>query len=161
MLMDNGQHKTNDSITEGFTAGVGVTPEGFNPLPPEDNLNMDDFEGSHNYGVIGNTALNESLMPDENTGNTISDDSKQLGKIVPLTAPPSTGPTGKANVVISPDGQNESLIDPEIVRHFSGKIGSNEIDYLKMIIKELNPDKLLESIKKVRSVHLSRARGQK
>ena len=142
--MDNGQHgqiPTNQELfTDGITAGIGAAPENTNPLSPDNNLDLEDFE-SRNFGARGNTTLKSSteempmppseiIPPMPNFIKSNSADTGELGKITKIPMPRLRGTTPDVteqdhDSLASP---NEIPTDPEIKDYVSnGKVNEEKL----------------------------------
>lgn len=155
--MDNGQNTQNaqnaqntqdaevirsdidNPFKKGITSGVGAAAENDNPLTPTENLDSSDFyETSHNYGAIGNSAMDLSAQKPHQTleSNPSTDDLAKLGQIIDLSVPPL-----KDNTNTDTDHkESHDKEDPlpgtslkEIGNRFSdNKISSADISFIKL-----------------------------
>ena len=154
--MDNGQHgqiPTNQELfTDGITAGVGIASEKTNPLPPDNNLDSEDF-GSQDFGSRGNAALKSSTedmpmppseitTPTPNFAESNKADTSELGKIIDIPTPP-LGRAAYGDMTKSSTIPDETPTDPEVKKRFSdGKVNKDDQAYLESKINELSTSDL-------------------
>ena len=156
VLMDNGQHRQDvNNPFSGITTGIGNASERANPLTSEENLNQDDFvNNDHNYGSMGNTAINNApRLADSDIALSMPpgtpDEENQLGQIVDLSTAPSTKAPQQP---INESPESEQGDDPAIDAHFGdGKINKDDVSYIKSKERELEPEQLVEFVMKARA----------
>ncbi|MBR2841316.1 hypothetical protein IKE80_00815 [Candidatus Saccharibacteria bacterium] len=157
--MDNGQHgqtpPNQELFTDGITAGVGIASEKTNPLPPDNNLDSEEF-GSQDFGSRGNAALKSSTeempMSPFETATTTPDfaepdnvDTGELGKVIKTHTPPfrRTALDTAEQTYISSATPNKISTDAEVKKRFSdGKVNKDDQAYLESKINELSTSDL-------------------
>lgn len=158
--MNNGHHGYNsfgqDSVPEGFTPGIGLNPESSNALPSVENLNDDSFN-QHNFGMMGNAALNNL------SGNT--EQPQDLPPQMEMTMPPTPDQMNQMNQMttssqsasVVPDDLIKEQRDKDFYSHFTdGKIDGKDIQLLEIEEKERDPESLYELVRELRGIMTGR-----
>lgn len=155
MLMDYGQDKQNastkDPITGGMTSGVGLQSEHVNVLPTDENLNTDVF-GSHDYGSIGNAALQSHAEHDPNQGKIAEpsiEPQNQLHQEIELVPPPINE---KDELPMSETSEDlaQSLGAKVYSQFADGKVSMNDVKVLQTEEKEKDPESFYDFIQELR-----------
>ena len=155
MLMDYGQDKQNasakDLITGGMTSGVGLQSEHVNALPIDENLNTDVF-GSHDYGSIGNAALQSHVEHDSNQGKIAEpsvEPQNQLHQVIELVPPPINE---KDELPMSETSEDlAQSLGAKIYSQFAdGKVSMNDVKVLQAEEKEKDPESFYDFIQELR-----------
>ena len=150
MLMDNGQSlQPQLNPFSGITAGVGNAVPETNPLPSQDNLNLNGFGPERDNGKLGNSVLSASETP-----LTMPPDEKQLGEIVTIPTPPLMGPAVKPVESIPSSGHEDAgTLAPAIADQLSkGEVDGNVIGYFDKMAGESSPEDLNNLVGEARRV---------
>ncbi len=160
MLMDYGQNKQNastkDPIIGGMTSGVGLQSEHVNVLPTDENLNTDVF-GNHDYGSIGNAALQSHAEHDSNQGKTAEPSAESQirpHQEIELVPPPINEIDGLPMSETSED-LTQSLGANIYSQFADGKVSMNDVKVLQAEEKEKDPESFYDFIQELREAMAS------
>lgn len=155
MLMDYGQDKqkasAKDLITGGMTSGVGLQSEHVNALPTDENLNTDVF-GNHDYGSIGNAALQSHAEHDLNQDKSIESSAEpeiQPHQVIELVPPPINE---KDELPMNETSEDlAQSLGAKIYSQFAdGKVSMNDVKVLQAEEKEKDPESFYDFIQELR-----------
>ena len=171
VLMDNGQQtlSSQDSFASGITIGEGGAQD-FVSTP--NDLNMENFDSSHNYNGMGSVALNNQIelpMPSDN-GEPVDlimppgGDGQVLGEIKDVPGAPVNNSGDLAQIKGSSGLQEKQAkddIDPAIAKHFSdGKVDNDDIKYITAEVNKKSPVEVAKFIMKARQAIINGTKGE-